>query len=81
VSEALTALRVTSELPERQRLVEEAMTVINENVPMTYGGNTLSVVAAHDQVKNLDGWTFPDGEPGGTAAQGTVSWGEAWSTG
>jgi peptide/nickel transport system substrate-binding protein len=81
ITEAIDAMKATDDVAERQALVEEIMTVVNENVPMTYGGSTLSVVAAHDEVKNLDGWTFPDGGEGGTAAQGTVVWGNVWTTG
>jgi peptide/nickel transport system substrate-binding protein len=76
----IAALRATGDRAERQRLVEEISTIVNENVPMTYSGGTLAVVACYDHVKNLDGWTYPDGQRGGTVMQGTVMWGNVWTT-
>lgn len=81
IDEALVEIRATDDIDERRDLVEEIMTIVNENAPMTYGGQTLGVVATQSAVRNIDGWTFPDGEPGGTALQGTVVWANVWTTG
>jgi peptide/nickel transport system substrate-binding protein len=80
VSEDLSALRATADVPERQQLVEEIMTVVNENFAMTYSGGTLAAVAVQDHVKNVDGWAYPDGSEGGTVTQATVQWGDVWTT-
>ena len=81
VTEDIQALKETTDLAERQELAADAMAIVNEAVPQTYTGGTLSAVAVQDHVKNIDGWTFPDGSEGGTATQGTVVWGNVWSTG
>jgi peptide/nickel transport system substrate-binding protein len=81
IDEALAAVRSTDDLEERRGLVEEIMSVVNENVPLTYSGQTLGVVAAKSEVRNLDGWTYPDGSAGNTAPQGTVVWANVWTTG
>jgi peptide/nickel transport system substrate-binding protein len=81
IDEALGRLRATDDVEERRGLVEEIMTVVNENVPMTYSGQTLAVVAAQDTVKGLDSWTYPDGSPGDTSPQGTTVWANVWTTG
>lgn len=80
IDEAVEALRRTDDLEERRRLVEEVMMLLNENVPAAYLGQTLAVVAARDTVKNLDGWTYPDGSRGNTIPQGTVMWSHVWTT-
>lgn len=81
VTEDIQALKETTDLEERQALAADAMSIINEAVAHTYTGGTLSAVAVHDNVKNVDGWTYPDGSEGGTATQGTVVWANVWSTG
>ncbi len=81
VTEDIQALKETTDLAERQELAADAMAIVNEAVPQTYTGGTLSAVAVQDHVKNIDGWTFPDGSEGGTATQGTVVWANVWSTG
>ena len=80
VTENIEAMKATTDVPERQRLAAEAMSIVNENVVQTYSGGTLGVVAVQDHVKNIDGWTYPDGSEGGTATQGTVVWANVWTT-
>lgn len=81
IDEALAELRATDDLAERQALVEEITMTVNESFPVVYSGQTLAVVAARESVKNIDGWTYPDGSEGGTSPQGTVMWGHVWTTG
>jgi peptide/nickel transport system substrate-binding protein len=76
----IQALKETTDLEERQRLAADAMSIVNEAVAHTYTGGTLSAVAVEDHVKNIDGWTYPDGSEGGTATQGTVVWANVWTT-
>ena len=80
VTENIEAMKATTDVPERQRLAAEAMSIVNENVVQTYSGGTLGLVAVQDHVKNIDGWTYPDGSEGGTATQGTVVWANVWTT-
>lgn len=81
VTENIRLLKETTNVEQRQELAAEAMAIVNEAVPHTYTGGTLSAVAVHDRVKNIDGWTYPDGSEGGTATQGTVVWANVWTTG
>jgi peptide/nickel transport system substrate-binding protein len=80
IEENLDALGATSDLEERQSLVEDIMLTVNENFPMTYHGSTLAVLGAQDAVKNLGGWTFPDGTEGSGTPGATTMWGFVWTT-
>lgn len=81
IDENLERLAASSDLEERQALVEEISMTVNENFPMNYHGSTLSVLAARDVVKNLDGWTFPDGTVGSGVPGATTMWAFVWTTG
>lgn len=80
IEENLVALGATADLEERQALVEDIMLTVNENFPMTYHGSTLAVLGAQDAVKNLGGWTFPDGTEGSGTPGATTMWGFVWTT-
>jgi peptide/nickel transport system substrate-binding protein len=77
----LDILRTTTDLEARKAAVEEIGLVLNENVPNTFSGGTLTVMAAREAVKNIDGWVFPDGTEGNGAASAQVMWGHVWTTG
>jgi peptide/nickel transport system substrate-binding protein len=80
IDEQLDILRTTTDLETRKAAVEAIGLVLNENVPNTYSGGTLTVMAAQDAVKNVDGWVFPDGTKGNGAAGAQVMWGHVWLT-
>jgi peptide/nickel transport system substrate-binding protein len=80
IDEQLEVLRTTTDVEERKAAVEAIGQVLNENVPNTFSGGTLTVMAARDVVKNLDGWVFPDGTTGNGAASAQVMWGHVWTT-
>ena len=80
IDEQLEVLRTTVDIDERKAAVEAIGEVLNENVPNTYSGGTLTVMASQDEVRNLDGWTFPDGTMGNGAASSQVMWGHVWTT-
>jgi peptide/nickel transport system substrate-binding protein len=80
IDEQLEILRTTTDIDERKAAVEAIGEVLNENVPNTYSGGTLTVMAAQDEVRNLDGWVFPDGTKGNGAASSQVMWGHVWTT-
>jgi peptide/nickel transport system substrate-binding protein len=77
----LDILRTTTDIEERKAAVESIGLVLNENVPNTYAGGTLTVMAAREAVKNLDGWVFPDGTTGNGAEGAQVMWGHVWKVG
>jgi peptide/nickel transport system substrate-binding protein len=80
VDAALEELAASTDIDERKQLVEEIMLTVNEHYPVTYSGSTLAAVAVREHVKNLDGWTFPDGTPGSGVPGATVMWGHVWTT-
>jgi peptide/nickel transport system substrate-binding protein len=80
IDEQLDILRTTTDIEERKAAVEAIGLVINENVPNTFAGGTLTVMAAREAVKNLDGWVFPDGTKGNGAESAQVMWGHVWTT-
>ena len=80
IDEQLDILRTTTDIDERKAAVEAIGLVINENVPNTFAGGTLTVMAAREAVKNLDGWVFPDGTTGNGAESAQVMWGHVWTT-
>ncbi|MBJ7454153.1 MAG: hypothetical protein JHC71_19010, partial [Blastococcus sp.] len=76
----LDILKTTTDIDARKAAVEAIGEVLNENVPNTFSGGTLTVMATRDAVKNLDGWVFPDGSEGNGAASSQVMWGHVWVT-
>ncbi|MGY1755232.1 ABC transporter substrate-binding protein [Blastococcus sp. SYSU D01042] len=80
IDEQLEILKATADLDERKAAIEEIGLILNENVPNTFAGGTLTVMAARDVVSNMDGWVFPDGTKGNGAANASAMWGHVWTT-
>jgi peptide/nickel transport system substrate-binding protein len=80
ITDNLEALAASDDVEERQALVEEISSTVNENFPMTYHGSTLSVLGVRDVVKGLDAWTFPDGSEGSGTPGATTMWAFVWTT-
>lgn len=78
ITEQLEVLRTTTDIDERKAAVEEISLVLAENVPNTFTAGTLTTLAARDAVKNITGWTFPDGSEGEGVIGGTTMWGHVW---
>lgn len=76
----LAELAASGDIDERKALVEEISMTINEGYPLSYYGSTLAVLAAQDYVKNVDGWTFPDGVGGVGTPGATTHWAFVWTT-
>ncbi|MDT0275298.1 ABC transporter substrate-binding protein [Blastococcus goldschmidtiae] len=74
----LAIMRETTDVEERKAAAEAISLVLAENVPVTFTGGTLTVVAVDDAVKNVDGWVFPDGSEGNGTPDGTAMWGHVW---
>src|SRR5688500_5453113 len=53
IHERIAELGTTDDVDVRKKLVEEIGAILNENVPMTYVGQTLASVAVGDHVKNV----------------------------
>ena len=80
IDEGLDTLRTTTDVEERKAAVEQISMDISENVPNLFTGYTLTDVAVRDVVKNVDGWTFPDGAEGDGVPGAQTMWGEVWTT-
>ncbi|HET6953751.1 MAG TPA: ABC transporter substrate-binding protein [Acidimicrobiales bacterium] len=73
-------LAATSDVEQRKQIVEDISLTVNEAFPMAYYGSTLAVLAARDDVKGIDAWTFPDGTEGSGVPGGTTHWAFVWKT-
>ena len=80
INEGLDTLRTTTDLAERQGAVAQISMDISENLPNLFTGYTLTDVAVRDVVKNVDGWTFPDGSEGDGVPGAQAMWGFVWTT-
>ncbi|MDT0278157.1 ABC transporter substrate-binding protein [Blastococcus goldschmidtiae] len=78
IDEQLEVLRSTTDLEERQAAVEEISLHLSENVPNLFTGYTLTDIAVQEELKNVDGWEFPDGTAGDGVPGATAMWGEVW---
>ena len=54
------------------------MMLFTEFVPHTWTGHTPNTVGARPELKNVDGWTFPDGAMGDGHPMTVVMWGHVW---
>jgi peptide/nickel transport system substrate-binding protein len=81
IDAALETLRSTTDLEERKSAVDAVSMDVSENVPNLFTGYTLTDVAVREEVKNVDGWEFPDGTPGDGVPQASTMWGSVWTTG
>jgi peptide/nickel transport system substrate-binding protein len=80
IEEALEVLRTTTDIDPRKEAVEQIGLVLAENAPNTFTAGTLTTLAAREQVKNIDGWEFPDGTKGEGVINGTTIWTHVWRT-
>lgn len=78
IDEQLEVLRTTTDIDERVAAVEEISLVLAEHVPNTFTAGTLTALVANESVKNVDGWTFPDGTEGEGVPGATTMWGHVW---
>ncbi len=80
IDEQLEVLRTTTDLQARKDAIERISLHLAEAVPNLFTSYTLSDVAVQDEVKNVGGWTFPDGTPGDGVPGATTMWGHVWTT-
>jgi peptide/nickel transport system substrate-binding protein len=78
IDAALATLRTTTDAAKRKAAVEQISMVLDEKVPNTFTGATLTVLAVQDHVKNVGGWVFPDGTKGEGVPGATTMWGQVW---
>ncbi len=78
INDQLEVLRTNTDQDARKAAVEKISMVIAENVPNTFTAGTLTALVAKDSVKNVAGWTFPDGTAGEGVPGATTMWGFVW---
>jgi peptide/nickel transport system substrate-binding protein len=71
-------LKQTADFDERYEIVEEIGIIINENMPQGFGVGTPTMVGVREAVKNVPGWTFPDGTLGNGHPSAVARWREVW---
>ncbi len=78
IDRQLDVLRSETDLEPRVQAVEEISLVLAEHVPNTFTAGTLTALVARSEVRNIDGWVFPDGTPGEGVPGATTMWGHVW---
>lgn len=81
IDESLEVLRTTVDTAARRTAVEEISLVLADNVPNTFTAGTLTALVVREDLKNLDGWSFPDGTRGEGVPGATTMWGQVWLAG
>lgn len=71
-------LRLEPDFDARYAAVEDIMMLLTEQVPNTWTGSTPAAVAVQPRVRNIMGWTFPDGTLGDGMPVAQVSWAQVW---
>jgi peptide/nickel transport system substrate-binding protein len=80
IDEQVSVLRTTTDLSARQAAVEKISLVLDEKVPNTFTGGTLTALAGITAVHDIDAWTFPDKTKGEGVPGATTMWGFVWRT-
>lgn len=78
VAEQIAILRSTSDAAERQQAVEEIGLILVEEMPFFWNSGAATGLGAVPSIKNVDGWTLPDGSLGDGHANGRIRWVEVW---
>lgn len=81
LTEQLEIVCTSVDFDERYAAVEQIMLLFTEQVPHTWTGHTPTVVGASPALKNVAGWTFPDGTLGNGHPGTVVMWGQVWRDG
>ncbi len=78
IDEQLEILRTSTDFDTRYDAVEQIHLILNEEMPYTWGVGTATTVGAREQVRNIAGWTLPDGSLGRGTPNGLIRLVEAW---
>jgi peptide/nickel transport system substrate-binding protein len=81
VDENLEILRLETDFELRFAAVERIMLLFTEAVPNLWTAATPVGIGVRTELRNLDGWRFPDGMLGEGIPGGQVMWGQVWLTG
>lgn len=78
LGESIQQLCENQDFDVRYEAVENIMTILAENIPHTWTGNTPTTVGAQAGLMNVAGWAFPDGTLGDGHPMTVVQWGQVW---
>lgn len=78
IDEQLEVLRTETDFDTRYAAVEQIGLVLSEEMPMTWGVGTATIVGFLEEVNGVADWTFPDGTPGNGTPGATMRLVETW---
>lgn len=78
IEDQLDVLKGTDDLETRKAAVEKISLLLAENVPNTWTASTAVSVGARSAVKNLTGWTTPQGTKGAGVSSGVIRTAQVW---
>lgn len=78
IDEQLEVLRSTADFEARKAAVEQISLLLAEQVPNTWTGSTATAVGVREAVKNVTGWTLPDGSEGGGVSSAVIRTVQVW---
>lgn len=74
----LETLRTATDFETRYAAVESMMMELTETLPLMWTGGTATALYAQNDVRNLGGWTTPDGALGDGVVSALTYWGDVW---
>ncbi len=81
IDEQLDILRGTTDFDARYAAAAEITRITAEDMPIWWGATGATVVISKDTVKNVEGYTHPDGTPGTRRPAGQIWFHEIWLEG
>ena len=78
IDSRLEVLRGTDDFETRKEAVEKISLLLAEEVPNTWTGSTATSVGARSAVKNVTGWTMPDGTEGSGVSSAVIRTVQVW---
>jgi peptide/nickel transport system substrate-binding protein len=81
IAELVELLQTTDDVDERYAAVEEIGLIVVDQMPMTWGVGTASIVGFADTVQGIADWTLPSGDPGQGTPGARIWFHQTWVTG
>jgi peptide/nickel transport system substrate-binding protein len=78
VAENLEILRTEDAFERRYEAVEAIMMLFTRKVPFLWTAATPNLIAVRPQLRNIDGWRFPDGAAGDGIPNAITFWSQVW---
>ncbi|HSL58654.1 MAG TPA: ABC transporter substrate-binding protein [Acidimicrobiales bacterium] len=81
ITELVEVLRTEADFDARYAAVEEIGLILSEEMPMTWGVGTPTIVGHLAEVNGVASWTLPDGTPGNGTPSATMRLVQTWIEG